>query len=293
MKALLLSLVLLPILAVADDFRFVGYLPEYRARNISNSWTEQLTDLIVFSIAPEENGDIKASDRLLALIPKLPRKNLRLHICVGGWGKSANFAVVAADSAKRRRFAKVLLEFCQTHKLQGIDIDWEFPRGPEQIANFAALLRELRKTLDPAGLLLTAAIAEHQTFGPEIYSLCHYWHLMSYDHQSPPTIAMTVDDINTQRLAGMPRERLIVGIPFYGRRSGDRESVTFAEITRQYAPEPHVDSVGGIDFNNVDTVRRKTRIAHARGLAGVMFWEIGQDTTDHRLLRAANSAIPD
>jgi chitinase len=290
MNPRLASLALLvPILVLADDFRVVGYLPEYRAQQISTTWSEHLTDLILFSAAPSADGQLQTSERLLAIIPRLPRENLRLHICVGGWAKSANFASIAANSETRSRFAHNLLDFCQTHRLQGVDIDWEFPRGDKEVADFAALLRELRNTLQPHGLLLTAAIAQHQTFSPEIYALVDYWHLMSYDHASSPTYAMTVDDINAQRLAGMPRERLCVGIPFYG-RGADREAYSFAEIASRHAPAAHIDEIAGIAFNNVDTVRRKTQLARSRRLAGVMIWELGQDSPEHTLLRAISAA---
>jgi chitinase len=279
---------LLPILAMGDDFRVVGYLPEYRASYLDNFPAEGLTDLILFAVAPTPEGEIQVSDRLLAMISKLPRKDgLRLHICIGGWEKSANFVTVTADSAKRSRLVVALLKFCQNHKLHGIDVDWEFPRGAEQIANFAAFLRELRTALQSHKLQLSAAIAYHQTFDSDIYALADYWHLMSYDNTGRhATYAHSVDHINSQRIAGLPRERLCLGLPFYGRKLEGRKAVGFSDIARLHSPAPEVDEVDGIAFNNVATIRRKATLARARGLAGVMIWELGQDSPDHALLRA-------
>jgi chitinase len=289
MNARLISLaLLLPLFSAAADFRVVGYLPEYRVARLQQLPTKLLTDLILFAIAPSPEGKIEASDRILAILPKLPRhENLRLHICIGGWAKSANFASVTADSAKRSRLVAALLTFCQTHRLHGVDVDWEFPRGPEQIANFAAFLRELRSALHLHHKQVSAAIAYHQTFSPEVYLLADYWHLMSYDNSGRhASYTHSVDHINSQRLAGLPRERLCLGLPFYGRNLKDREAYSYADIARLHAPAPEIDEIAGIAFNNVATIRRKVELARGRRLAGVMIWELGQDSPDHRLLRS-------
>lgn len=194
---------------MATDMRIVGYLPEYRAGHLAQLPSELLTDLIVFSIAPIPEGDIQAGDRLLTMLPKLPRGgDLRLHICIGGWAKSANFATVTADSAKRAHLVAALLGFCETHTLHGVDVDWEFPRGPEQIANFATLLRELRMALHSSSRELTVALAHRQTFSPEIYALADYWRLMSYDNDGqhsatpPPWTTSTVRSSLAHRVSG-------------------------------------------------------------------------------------------
>jgi GH18 family chitinase len=82
---------------------------------------------------------------------------------------------------------------------------------------------------------------------------------------------------------------LCLGLPFYGRSLKDRESHTFADIARLHDPAPELDEVAGIVFNNVVTIGRKVQLAHGRRLAGVMIWELGQDSPRYTLLRAISS----
>ena len=65
--------------------------------------------------------------------------------------------------------------------------------------------------------------------------------------------------------------------------------MTYAQIVREFKPQPEVDEVDGIYFNGINSVERKTKFALSSKLAGVMAWEIGQDTSDESsLLRAVN-----
>jgi chitinase len=50
---------------------------------------------------------------------------------------------------------------------------------------------------------------------------------------------------------------------------------------------PDQDTVSGYYFNGSETIRRKVQLAKSDGLAGVMVWEIAQDTTDATSLLAA------
>ena len=67
------------------------------------------------------------------------------------------------------------------------------------------------------------------------------------------------------------------------------ESVRFARFVHKNARsvgadlDPTSDVLGkdsAIGFNNVLTVQKKTKWALTHGLAGIMVWEVGQDTTD-------------
>ena len=54
-----------------------------------------------------------------------------------------------------------------------------------------------------------------------------------------------------------------------------------------------MDEIAGYYFNSPQTVSKKTRLAIDKDLAGVMIWELGQDTQDDvSLLRAIHEALP-
>jgi chitinase len=103
---------------------------------------------------------------------KMKYPAVKVLISVGGWTLSKYFSPVAADPAKRQRFAETAIQIIRKYNLDGIDIDWEYPGGggkegnyesPDDGKNFVLLLKTLREALDEAAkedhkdYLLTAA----------------------------------------------------------------------------------------------------------------------------------------
>lgn len=53
--------------------------------------------------------------------------NMKIGISVGGWTRSGDFSTVAADSGKRKKFAKNIAKFVDYLGFDFVDIDWEYP----------------------------------------------------------------------------------------------------------------------------------------------------------------------
>ncbi len=74
----------------------------------------------------------------------------------------------------------------------------------------------------------------------------------------------------------------MLGIPLYGRGVVNRDLVkTWAQIAVDN-PQPDQDQLGDLYYNGPATVAAKARLA--RGLGGVMVWELGQDGVGERSL---------
>ena len=65
----------------------------------------------------------------------------------------------------RQTFIFSAIPFLRKHNFDGLDIDWEYPRGADDRAAFVSLIKELRlafegeaKSTDNEKLLLTAAV---------------------------------------------------------------------------------------------------------------------------------------
>lgn len=59
---------------------------------------------------------------------KSANPKLKVYLSVGGWTHGTwGFSIAARDDTSRRVFATNALNFIQTHKFDGIDIDWEYP----------------------------------------------------------------------------------------------------------------------------------------------------------------------
>jgi chitinase len=118
----------------------------------------------------------------------------------------------------------------------GIDLDWEFPRGADS-ANYLPLLTEFRRQMDALrpGLVLSVALGP----SPRMYGdadvsavgrIVDEAGLMTYDFNGPwssttgfiAPLSSTSDDGSVERsvsawkTAGMPSEKLLLGLPFYG-----------------------------------------------------------------------------
>ncbi len=180
------------------------------------------------------------------------RQRTRFSVSVGGWAHSTHFSGVAADPAKRARFAAQCARVIALYHLDGIDIDWEYPGdltrngGPVDRDNFTALLRDVRYTLDTLhqrlrrDLMLTIACGaapKHLTAidWPKVHRLVNAIHLMSYsfygqwdavsNHNAPlfPSANATqpgyscAEAVQSLLTYGVPPAKVNLGVALYGR----------------------------------------------------------------------------
>jgi chitinase len=204
------------------------------------------------SADPRAGAVLRGSWRQLALL-RAQHPNLRiLASIVSPWG-SGELAPAARSPAARRRFARSCVDLLVRGIVpgvaeplpglfDGIDVDWEYPDGPRQRRQLTLLVAELRRELDAAGPghLLTIA-AQASPHAPEKYELeaihpyLDWINLMTYDQhgswdtrtnfhaplrRSPglPDHGLTLErTVELYLAAGVPPEKLVLGVPFYGR----------------------------------------------------------------------------
>lgn len=181
-----------------------------------SGWTKaqldarKLTHINYAFAVPDQTGGlapISAKDKAnLAELTSLRsvNKDLKILISVGGWGGCKYFSDAALTEASRRRFAKSAVDFLKEHKLDGVDIDWEYPAQigagnifrPEDKQNFTLFLKAIRDRLDEQGkldkrtgvnhYLLTAATGGDTAFVShtnlaEAQRYLDYVNIMTYD----------------------------------------------------------------------------------------------------------------
>ena len=277
--SLFFSFALLP---KGESAQVIGYLPHYRSSAIDSLPYPLLTDLIFFSVEPRTDGSIDSSDAKPAILRKLTTlakaDRVKVHLCVGGWGKSKGFSKMAADPTARLAFVRNLTAFLKKHELNGADLDWEHPRSKDEIENFQKLLFELKKAFDPHGFELSIAVAGWGTYlKPETIPSVDRILVMAYDQGTPhASFSGAKSDLEHWVKQGVPKSKLILGLPFYG-RNDKKKAMTYDEIVRRFKPSPDSDQAGGYHFNGSATIRKKTAYAIQEGYGGVMIWELGQD----------------
>ena len=280
-----LAIALCPMGTRADEpgFAVIGYLPEYRIANIAPERLAPITDLVYFGLEPPADGRLSDSPIVSSVLKKLQEikrvAKCRVLISVGGWDRSKGFSALARTDATRQRFIAGLLAYCQNNKFDGIDYDWEHPKGAKELAAYRQLLSDTAVAFHDAGLLVTVAQAGWQNLGKQAYDAVDRVHLMSYDHEFPQaTFDKSKADVDRLIGWGCAPEKIAMGLPFYGRNK-KREARTYRELVGERAIDPNADTIDGFAFNGRATIILKVNLAIKRNLSGIMIWELGQDAS--------------
>jgi chitinase len=279
--------------APGRSFRVIGYLPSWRPPEAVRY--RELTHINYAFAFPEPDGRVRPlprPERLAQVVQGARAHGVKVSLSVGGWhgGDDSAFETLAASPAARALFVAELGALVERHGLDGVDMDWEYPDPGESARHNLSLMQELRARLGPQRLLTAAVVGEgDQGEGvlPEVFALTDFINIMAYDNDdqgkrphSPYEYAVSCLDYWSGR--GLPRDKLVLGVPFYGKLP----QTTYRQLVRQDPAAPGKDQLGGVHYNGVETIRRKTALALQRG-SGIMIWEITQDTTDESsLLRA-------
>ena len=184
---------------------------------------------------------------------KTRNPNLKVLVSVGGWTWSGAFSDASLTAASRKVFVDSAVAFVEKYKLDGLDIDWEYPGlvgagnvfRPEDKQNYTALLRELRKAFNREGKQLHRHLYSSVATGGGADFVAHTElakvaravdsvNLMSYDYYEPtddkiaghhaPLLTNPADrkgisadaSVKMYLEAGVPARKLILGVPFYG-----------------------------------------------------------------------------
>ena len=272
---------------------------------------------------------------------------LKVMLMIGGWGGHADgFSEMAKSDAKRTEFCQSVKKLIDQHKLDGVDIDWEYPTvsadnetgcDPMDTQNFNLVLQELRETLGTSKIISFASSSSGKYVDwKTAIKYIDYVNVMTYDmgaapngHNSPLhkssrfTHRSWDEAVDAHVKAGVPKNRQVMGVPFYGKAEKSpaagtkifEYSVKYYEIpdilekgqykgkalarpvTRQWdatAMVPFlVDAAGKnvLSYDDPESVAAKGAYVVANGHLGAMFWEYRCDTGDHALLGALVKAI--
>ena len=273
--------------------------------------------------------------------------NLKVMLMIGGWGGHADgFSEMAKSDAKRTEFCQSVKSLIEKHKLDGVDIDWEYPTqsadnetgcDPMDTQNFNLVLRELRETLGTGKIISFASSSSGKYVDwKTAIKYIDYVNVMTYDmgaastgHNSPLhkstrfTHRSWDEAVDAHVKAGVPINRQVMGVPFYGKAEKNpaegtkifEYSVKYYEIPdilnkgtykgkplaravkRQWEPTSMVpflvDETGKnvLSYDDPESVEAKGTYVKANGHLGAMFWEYRCDTDDHALLKALVKAI--
>lgn len=279
--------------------RVVGYFPYWESGDVDSINYSEVTDIIYFHIWPNPDGTLDTSavnvSDLNTINNNAHSAGVNVLIAVGGWGVSDGFPAMVVDNAARENFVSNIVQYVSDNNLDGVDIDWETQITQEKIENQDLLLEDLSNALRPLGKLVTVAangeIAELQSSAS---SSVDWVNVMAYDMNWGSAEHSTFDDsvasLQRYETEGIPKDKLVLGIPFYG-RDDNTNAIKYQEIVSDCNPLPAENNCNGYFFNGMDMVQQKTQYVLDNGYEGVMVWNLGQDTYDQTSLLTAINLV--
>ena len=283
--------------------RIVGYFPWWESGDIDSIDYTKLTDIIYFHIWPNSDGSLNTTDinydinNLHTIRDRAHAAGVNVLISAGGWGVSGGFPAMAADPIARANFVINIENFLTTHNLDGIDIDWEPIDTEIKKDNFVLLLSDLSAALQPDGKFVTVAVnAERVELRASTVNSLSWINIMAYDMNwnsaEHSTFSDAVAALDRYEANGIPKEKLVLGVPFYGRSSEWSSEMKYEDIVSTCAPSSNQNYCDGHYFNGIDLVQQKAQYVLDNGYDGVMVWNLGQDTYDQTsLLNAINEVL--
>lgn len=283
----------------------------------------------------------------LAALNALKHDNpqLTVLVSVGGWLWSGGFSDMALTKESRAIFIDSVASFVTRYNLDGLDIDWEYPGmpgstqsfRPEDKQNYTLLVKELRGRFDSMEkkthhrVYITLATGgesgflEHTEMG-EVQKYVDTVNLMAYDYYEPgagkitgnhaplftdpadPKAISADRSVREYEKAGVPAEKIVLGVPFYGHvwgqvppmnnglfQPGERvphaysnyEAVVNTMLGHGYsrywdasASVPYLYNARKqifVSYEDPESLALKCKYVRDHHLAGMMFWDYSGD----------------
>ncbi|CAH1391338.1 unnamed protein product [Nezara viridula] len=212
--------------------------------------------------------------------------NLKILLAIGGWAfGSTPFKELTSNVYRMNQFVYEAIEFLREYKFNGLDVDWEYPRGVDDRASYVSLLRELRtafegeaKTSGQPRLLLTAAVpASFEAIAagydvPEIAKYLDFINVMTYDfhgqwerqvgHNSP---------LYPLESATSYQKKLTVVCDFL-----HEDNTTLVWDNEQQVPFAYRGNQW-VGFDDERSLKTKMGWLKEEGFGGIMIWSIDMD----------------
>lgn len=282
--------------AVAN-FKVIGYMPTW-AGNVNDIQFSKLTHVNYAFLTPTTSGGynpIENPSKLTSLVSAAHANNVKAIISVGGGGGGDAFNSIITTAAKRTNFVNSMINFTNQYNLDGVDVDWEFPNS-SQSNNFLLLMQELANAMHSRGKLASIAVIAYNdggTIASGMFSALDYIQVMAYDENNytHSTYNVAVQAVNYWKGRGCPTEKIILGVPFYGRDSRvSYGTMNYNQILAN-GGSAYSDTWTNFGYNGIPTIKAKTNWAWDNA-GGMMIWELSGDATGaNSLLSAMNQTI--
>jgi len=297
-------------IAKNKDMKLLSYYPSYQKYDDNKAIWDKLTHICLsFGVVNAEGTvDLTAvkNNSMLNIVNDAHFVGVNVLLCIGG-GSGANadstygFTKAILNTSIRTSLINNLIRILQENDLDGIDVDYEHWQGgitntnKQRSAALKAFYQELNIALHSKNYSLSASVSNNNIRNGYVDSsmieYLDFVNFMLYDNVGNNVGSMAswsffVNSISTAINKNIPKNKILAGIPFYGilfpnapSTSGSSE-VLYKDIVLKYPGAENKDAIEGkyIYYDGIPTVNQKTQYVIDNQLAGVMIWEITQDS---------------
>lgn len=246
--------------------------------------------------------------------------------------QGGGFSAIAGNETYRKQFAADCLAFIKKWGIDGIDMDWEYPGlswsgaasdPANDVNNFTLLMSQLRSTLGSNYLLTYAGYVmdkQKETGGYAFMDIAavmpyvDFVNIMTYDLDAAPHHQSALSDtksywdcnrsVSAYVNAGAPYNKLILGIPFYGRHLFSDKALYYKAIIAldksiykidnwdSSAQVPYVtkDGVLYYSYDNARSIAIKGSWITGLCMKGMFYWNCDGDDSSGTLTKAVWNA---
>lgn len=266
----------------------------YNRGRISTESLRASDDLIFLNVHPGKDGSLsfenprafqgKGVTTWKGLIKSVRSKikgtgtTLRLGASGGEWK-----AMVANETA-RAVFARNIKNVLEKNNLDGIDLDFEWAENEKEYEDYSLAILKMREVLGDKYLFSVSLHPVCYQISKEAIEAVDFISLQCY---GPSPVRFPIEkycsDIQMVLEYGIPKEKLVAGVPFYGvaKDNSKKTEAYFNFVQDGLVTGPAQNEViyqgDTYVFDGQDNIRIKTRYAKEQKLKGMMSWDLATD----------------
>jgi GH18 family chitinase len=251
-------------------------------------------DLIFLNVHPNKDGSLSFENPRVfqgkgvttweGLIKSVRAKVKGTKVKIRLGASSGEWKAMVADEAARTTFAKNIKTVLEKNKLDGIDLDFEWAENEKEYKDYSLAILKMREVLGDKYLFSVSLHPVCYKISKEAIEAVDFISLQCY---GPSPVRFPIEkycsDIQMVLEYGIPKEKLVAGVPFYGvtKDNSKKTEAYFNFVQNGLVTSPAQNEViyqgDTYVFDGQDNIRIKTRYAKEQKLKGMMSWDLATD----------------